>query len=73
MCVYSIDFDKWMGLMLVGTVEIIQDTELKQRLWREGFEKYFPLGVNDPDYCVLCYTGQWGEYYHGLDIIVFEL
>ncbi|NIN64139.1 MAG: pyridoxamine 5'-phosphate oxidase family protein, partial [Anaerolineae bacterium] len=36
-CVYYVDFDQWMGLMLVGTVEVLQDMEYKQRLWRAGF------------------------------------
>ncbi|MGC9345845.1 MAG: pyridoxamine 5'-phosphate oxidase family protein, partial [Candidatus Bathyarchaeales archaeon] len=63
-CVYFVDFDKWMGLMLVGTIDILQDPESKQRFWREGFEKYYSLGVNDPDYSVLCFTAQWGKYYH---------
>jgi len=72
-CVYFVDFDKWMGLMLVGIIDILQDPESKQRLWREGLEKYYPLGVGDPDYSVLSFTGQWGEYYHGLATIIFEL
>ncbi len=72
-CVYFVDFDKWMGLMLVGIIDILQDPESKQRLWREEFEKYYPLGVGDPDYSVLHFTGQWGEYYHGLATITFEL
>ncbi len=72
-CVYFVDFDKWMGLMLVGTVDILQDPESKQRLWRKGFEKYYPLGVNDPDYSILRFTGQWGKYYHGLATITFKL
>ncbi len=43
-CVYFIDLDKWMGLMLIGTMEILQDSESRQRCWREGFEKYYPQG-----------------------------
>ena len=72
-CVYFVDFDKWMGLRLVGIVDILQDPESKQRLWREGFEKYYPLGVNDPDYSVLRFTAQWGNYYYNLANVTFEL
>jgi general stress protein 26 len=72
-CVYFVDFEQWMGLMLVGEVEVLQDTESRQRLWREGFEKYYPLGVADPDYCVLRFTAQWGNYYHALSNVTFEL
>ncbi|MGB2990182.1 MAG: pyridoxamine 5'-phosphate oxidase family protein [Candidatus Zixiibacteriota bacterium] len=72
-CVYFVDFDQWKGLMLVGTVEVLQDTESKQRLWTEGNEKYYPLGVTDPDYSVLRFTAQWGNYYHALHNVTFEL
>ena len=72
-CVYFVDFEQWMGLMLVGDVELLQDMESKQRLWREGFEKYYPLGVTDPDYSVLRFTAQWGNYYHALSNVTFEL
>jgi general stress protein 26 len=72
-CVYFVDFEQWMGLMLVGDIEVLQDAESKQRLWREGFEKYYPLGVNDPDYSVLRFTAQWGNYYHALSNVTFDL
>jgi len=72
-CVYFVDFEKWMGLTLVGTCKILQDAESKQRLWREGFEKYYALGVTDPDYSVLLFTAEWGKYYHNLTITAFEI
>lgn len=72
-CVYFVDFDKWMGLMLIGNTEILQDPESRHRCWRDGFEKYYPQGVNDPDYSVLRFTAQWGKYYHSLAHITFEL
>ncbi|MBA7606492.1 hypothetical protein ES703_13641 [subsurface metagenome] len=72
-CVYFIDLDKWMGLMLIGTMEILQDSESRQQCWREGFEKYYPQGVDDPDYSVLRFTAQWGKYYHSLTHVTFEI
>ncbi len=72
-CVYFVDFEQWMGLMLVGEVEVLQDAESRRRLWREGFEKYYPAGVTDPDYCVLRFTARWGNYYHALANVTFEL
>lgn len=72
-CVYFVDFDKWIGLMLVGKVDVLQDSESRQRLWQEGDEKYYPKGVNDTDYSVLRFTSQWGNFYHALSNIDFEL
>jgi len=72
-CVYFVDFEKWMGLMLVGTTDVLQDPESRRRLWHEGDEKYYPSGVDDPDYSVLRFTAQWGRYYHSLCHATFEL
>jgi len=72
-CVYFVDFDQWKGLMLVGTVEVLQDAESRQRLWTEGDEKYYPLGVTDPDYSVLRFTAKWGNYYHALSNVSFQV
>ena len=72
-CVYFVDMNKWKGLMLVGTVEVLQDAESRQRLWHPGDEKYYPLGVADPDYSVLRFTAQWGNYYHALSNVSFQV
>jgi general stress protein 26 len=72
-CVYFVDFDKRMGLRLIGTIDILQDPASKQRLWREGFERYYPLGISDPDYSVLRFTAQRGSYYHKLANVTFDL
>ncbi len=72
-CVYFVDFDQVKGLMLVGNVEVLQDIESKKWLWREGFERYYPLGVTDPDYSVLRFTPRWGNYYHALSNVTFDL
>lgn len=72
-CVYFVDFEKWMGLMLVGTVEILKDMESKKRFWRDGYERYYPKGVTDPDYSVLRFTAEWGNYYHALAKVSFDV
>ena len=72
-CVYFVDLETWEGLMLVGTAEVLQDAASRQRMWREGCEKYYPLGVTDPDYSVLRFTARWGNYYHGLANVTFEV
>jgi len=38
--VYFVDPNEFKGLMLVGNIKILQDKSSRQRLWREGFEKY---------------------------------
>ena len=72
-CVYYVDEKNFKGLMLVGTIEILQDVESKKMLWREGAEVYYPLGMEDPDYSVLYFTAQRGNYYHGLKNVDFKI
>ena len=72
-CVYYVDEKNFKGLMLVGTIEILQDIESKKMLWSEGAEVYYPLGVADPDYSVLCFTSKRGNFYHSLKNITFEI
>lgn len=48
---------------LIGTVEVLETPEAKERIWQEGDTQYYPLGVTDPDYCVLKFTAFMGRYY----------
>jgi len=72
-CVYYVDESNFKGLMLTGTIQILQDLQSKQMLWGEGSEKYYPLGVEDPDYSVLYFTAHRGNYYHRLKNTTFEI
>jgi len=70
-CVYFVDFSDWMGLMLIGEVELLTDSESRKRLWRDGYEQYYPLGLEDPDYTVLRFSATSANYYHQLDNLSF--
>ena len=41
------------SLMLAGIAEIVTDSKLKKQLWQNGWEMYWPGGVDDPEYTVL--------------------
>jgi general stress protein 26 len=71
-CVYFVDFSDWMGLMLIGEIEVLNDQKSRERLWRDGYERYYPLGLTDPDYTVLRFTARSANYYHQLDNLSFE-
>ena len=72
-CVYFVDFAQWKGLMLVGTMEVLQDPESKKRLWEDNDIRYYPKGVTDPDYTVMRFTTEWGNYYHKLSNVTFNI
>lgn len=72
-CLYFVNKIFFEGLMLVGDVEIHNDIETKKNFWHKGDEKYYPLGIEDPDYTILCFTSKWGNYYSWLKNVTFEL
>ncbi len=51
--VYYCNPEKFHGLMLSGDIEIVDDSKLRQALWNEGWERYYPSGPDDPDHTVL--------------------
>jgi len=51
--VYYCHPEKWQGVMFGGEIEIVPDLELKQAIWEDGMEKYYPNGYDDPDHTIL--------------------
>ena len=72
-CVYFFDKRFFKGVMLKGAMEVLQDSESKEEIWRHGDEMYYPKGVTDPDYCVLRFTAQNGRYYSNFKSVNFEV
>ncbi len=60
---YSKGRFKYEGLMLIGSMEVLQDEEIKREIWRIGDTMYYREGVTDPDYCVLKFTAVKGRHY----------
>lgn len=71
-CIYFCKEDEFKGLMLIGEMQVRTDREHKAMLWRDGFEIYYPNGIDDDDYCVLEFTAHKGNYYHGLENTTFD-
>lgn len=60
---YFCDKRFFRGVQLIGTMEVLEDAESKEKIWQTGDTLYYPLGVTDPDYCVLKFTADKGRYY----------
>ena len=52
-CAYYCKTDEFHGLMLAGNIEIVDDPKIREQLWHDGWERYYPTGPNDPDHTVL--------------------
>lgn len=67
------DKECFEGVMLAGTMEVLQDEKMKEEIWREGDTLYYKKGVSDPDYCVSRFTAEKGRYYGNLKAESFTL
>lgn len=72
-CIYFCDKRYFRGVMLKGTMEVLEDEESKEMIWQEGDTMYYPKGVTDPDYCVLKFTAQCGRYYNDFSSQNFDI
>lgn len=73
-CLYFFNHGRFLceGVMLIGTVEVLQDEETKAMIWQTGDTMYYPKGVSDPDYCVLKFTTTKGRHYADLKTENFD-
>lgn len=71
--VYFVDRRFFRVVSLVGTVEVLETPEAKERLWQVGDKMYYKKGVTDPDYCVLKFTAVKGRYYSNFKSEDFEI
>lgn len=72
-CLYFCDKRFFKGVMLTGTVEVLEDYAHKEMLWQDGDTMYYPGGVNDPDYCVLRFRAEQGRFYSNFSSENFEI
>jgi len=61
--IYFVDKRFFRGVSIVGTVDVLETPEAKEKIWQDGDTMYYKEGVTDPDYCVLKFTATKGRYY----------
>jgi general stress protein 26 len=64
---------EYIGVMLVGTMKVLEDQKTKKEIWRPGDAAYYPKGATDPDYAVLKFTAKHGKYYRNLTHGTFKI
>lgn len=64
---------RYEAVMLVGTMEVLEDFETKKEIWRTGDTMFYRKGVTDPDYCVLKFTAIKGRHYCDLKTESFNV
>ena len=71
--IYFVDKRFYRGVSLIGTMEVLETAEAKERIWEVGDTMYYKEGVTDPDYCVLKFTAVKGRYYSSFKSEDFEI
>lgn len=64
---------RYQGVMLKGTMEALEDEQIKKACWRTGDRIFYSKGVTDPDYCILKFTAKEGRYYCDLKTESFTI
>jgi general stress protein 26 len=73
-CIYFNGGPVYKGLMLEGTMEILNDETNKKLIWQRGMKNVYKNGgINDPDYCVLKFTAKTGRFYYWFETETFEI
>ncbi|MCL2138291.1 MAG: pyridoxamine 5'-phosphate oxidase family protein [Treponema sp.] len=73
-CVYMNGGLFYKGLMLEGTMEIVNDRETKVLVWNKNLQGIYKNGgVDDPDYCVLKFTAKTARLYCKYESKSFEI
>jgi general stress protein 26 len=62
---YFCDEAAFIGLMLKGEMEVLEDAASKEMLWKDAYTLYYPGGVTEPDSCILKFTARTGRRYGG--------
>lgn len=71
--IYFCDKRFFRGVMLLGEMEVLEDSLHKEMIWKDGDTMYYSQGVTDPDYCVLRFTAKSGRYYSNFSSESFEV
>ncbi len=68
---YYEDTVRYQGLTLYGALESVEDRAVKAKLWKKGWEMYYPGGLDGGDFQVFRFVPVRGRYYHGLHVQEF--
>ena len=72
-CIYFCDNRFFRGVMLRGTMEVIEDLEVKKEIWKDGFSMYYTGGVDGGDFIILKFTAENGRFYSDFHSEDFEV
>ena len=70
--VYFCEPEDFKGVMFGGDVEVINDMEVKRKIWLDWWTKYYREGLEDSDYTLLKLKPKVAHVYYKLQKVVFN-
>jgi len=71
--VYFCDPEDFKGVMFSGDIEIVEDMNIKREFWLDRSKRYYPKGLDDPDYTILRFKPKSGRFFYKLQQVQFNL
>lgn len=62
-CIYFCDKKHVKGVMLKGTMEVLDNKEIKKEIWKNEYSMYYIDGMYGGDFIILKFTAENGRYY----------
>jgi general stress protein 26 len=72
-CIYFCDRRFFRGVMLKGTMEVVDDKDTKKEIWKDEFSMYYQGGEDGGDFIILKFTAETGRYYSNFRSENFEI
>jgi general stress protein 26 len=72
-CIYFYDKRFFRGVMLKGTMEVLDDKESKKEIWRDEFSQYYSGGWDGGDFIIIKFTAETGRYYSNFSSEDFKI
>ena len=71
-CVYFCDKRFFRGVMLKGTMEVLNGKKIKEELWKDEYSMYYQGGKDGDDFIIIKFTAETGGYYSNFRSEDFE-
>jgi general stress protein 26 len=62
-CIYFYDKRFFRGVMLKGTMEVLDNKKIKKELWKDEYTQYYTGGMDGGDFIIIKFTAENGRYY----------
>jgi len=72
-CIYFYDKRFFRGVMLKGTMNVLDDEKTKKELWKDEYSIYYKGGRDGGDFIILKFTAQIGRYYSNFNSEDFKI